>query len=68
VITSPDPYVHDVGFWQHWTSRLLRRVPFALCGVWLGGEPGLDPGPDGPRCPACASQVAGAPRGAKEDQ
>ena len=53
----PDPYVHSVGFWQHWTSRLFSRVPFALCGTWLGGEPGTDPGPDGPECPPCASQV-----------
>lgn len=55
---SPDPYVHSVGFWQHWTGRLLRRIPFALCGMWLVAMPGTEyPEPDGPLCPACASQV-----------
>jgi hypothetical protein len=56
---SPDPYVHTVGFWQHILGNRLRiRVPYALCGMWLGEEPGVEyPGPDGPRCPACASQI-----------
>ena len=55
---SPDPYVHSTGRWQEWTSRLFRRIPFALCGQWLAAEPGVEyPEPDGPSCPACASQV-----------
>jgi hypothetical protein len=55
---SPDPYVHSASFWQHWTGRLLSRVPSALCGMWLGMEPGVEyPEPDGPPCPSCARQV-----------
>ena len=55
---SPDPYVHITGFWQHWTGRLLRRIPFALCGMWLGADTDVEyPGPDSPLCPSCASQV-----------
>jgi len=57
-VKSPDPYVHSVGPWQHWTGHLLRRVPDALCGMWLGMEPGVEyPEPDGPPCPSCARQV-----------
>lgn len=55
---SPDPYVHTVSRWQDIRDRWLRRIPFARCGMWLGGEPGVEyPGPDGPGCPTCASQV-----------
>jgi hypothetical protein len=56
---SPDPYAHSVGPWQHLLGDWLRlRIPFALCGMWLGEEPGVEyPGPDGPPCPTCAAQV-----------
>ena len=56
---SPDPYAHIVGPWQHLLGDRLRvRIPFALCGMWMGAEPGVEyPGPDGPLCPSCASQV-----------
>jgi len=56
---SPDPYVHSVGFWQHLLGYWLRiRIPYALCGMWLGEEPGVEyPGPDGSLCPSCASQI-----------
>ena len=55
---SPDPYVHSTGPWQHWTGRLLRRIPFALCGMYLVALPGVEyPEPDGPLCPSCASQI-----------
>ncbi len=55
---SPDPYVHITGFWQHWTGRLLSRIPFALCGMWLGADTDTEyPGPDGPLCPTCTGQI-----------
>jgi len=56
---SPDSYVHSVGFWQHLLGYRLRiRIPYALCGMWLGEEPGVEyPGPDGPMCPSCTSQI-----------
>ena len=55
---SPDPYVHSTGPWQQWTSCLFRRIPYALCGMWLGEEPGVEyAGPDGPPCPTCVAQV-----------
>jgi hypothetical protein len=56
---SPDPYVHSVGPWQHILGYWLRiRIPYALCGMWLGEEPGVEySGPDGPMCPSCASQI-----------
>lgn len=52
-----DNYVHIVGDIQHWLDRLGLKIPRALCGVLLVGDPDKpDPmslgAPDCPRCTA----------------
>lgn len=50
-------YWHIVGWWEHWTTTLLRRVPRALCGVRLDGGPDMpEPAED---CPACVQRNGG---------
>ncbi|WP_330186016.1 hypothetical protein OHB26_39425 (plasmid) [Nocardia sp. NBC_01503] len=50
-------YVHIVGWWRWVISRTLRRVPRALCGVVLYGDPDLpEPPLDGPLCPSCVAR------------
>ena len=52
---SGDEYVHIVGHIQHWLDRLGLKIPRALCGVSLDGDPDRpDPGFNAPACPACA--------------
>lgn len=54
-----DTHVHIVGFVQHWLDRLQLKIPRALCGVSLEGDPGKPgPGPDAPVCPDCAALEA----------
>lgn len=51
-----DTRVHIVGFVRHWLDRLKLKIPRALCGVSLEGDPDKpDPGPDAPLCPDCVA-------------
>jgi hypothetical protein len=47
--------LHIVGWWESLLDRVLRlKVPRALCGELLGGDPDHpDPTPDSPMCPRC---------------
>jgi hypothetical protein len=65
---SGDDYdlMHIVGAVQHWLDRLGLKVPRALCGELLVGDPDRpDPGETGaPVCPRCA-EIAGLGGGAQ---
>lgn len=51
--------MHIVGDFQHWLDRLGLKIPRALCGVSLEGDPARpDPGIDAPTCLLCA-EIAG---------
>lgn len=53
----PDEAVlHIAGWWQHPLDMIGLKVPRALCGISLAGDPGDGPGPDAPVCPACAAR------------
>ena len=52
-----DNYLHIVGDIQHWLDRLGLKVPRALCGVLLIGDPDKpEPGFNTPTCPKCAAR------------
>lgn len=64
---SGDDYdlMHIVGGVQHWLDRLGLKVPRALCGELMIGDPDRpDPGEGVPVCPRCAEIAAlkGQPR------
>ena len=52
---SDHDLIHIVGGIQHWLDRLRLKIPRALCGVPLEGNPDR-PGPSlySPVCPKCA--------------
>lgn len=51
-----DNYIHVVGNTQYWLDRLGLKVPRALCGVLLVGDPDKpEPGFNAPTCPRCAA-------------
>jgi len=53
---EPDHFIHTVGDLQHWLDRLGLKIPRALCGVLLEGNPGEPELPaDAPACPRCAA-------------
>ena len=51
---KPDSFLHTVGNFQYWLDRLGLKIPRALCGVSLAGNPN-DPEPTVP-CPVCAAR------------
>lgn len=60
LLAANDAHVsHIVGSVQHWLDRLGIKIPRALCGVSLEGDPDRpDPGMDAPTCRRCA-EIAG---------
>lgn len=51
-----DQYLRIVGGLQHWLDRLRLKVPRALCGVLLVGDPDKpEPGVNTPTCPKCTA-------------
>lgn len=60
-VTAPAPpfddddCIHIVDFWQSiWVDFILRRIPRALCGASLEGDPDRpEPGANAPICLAC---------------
>ena len=50
---DPEPVWHIVGDIQRWLDRLGMKVPRALCGELLAGEP--DPVYGAPICRTCAT-------------
>lgn len=54
-----DDYIHIVGDIQHWLDRLGLKIPRAMCGVLLVGDPDKpEPGANAATCPKCQS-IAG---------
>lgn len=52
--TSGDDVIHIVSYWRDLIPRLLGRIPRALCGELLIGDPDrAEPGANAPVCPAC---------------
>jgi hypothetical protein len=52
-----DKYIHIVGDIQHWLDRLHLKVPRALCGASLVGDPDKPgPGFNAPICPRCEAR------------
>lgn len=49
-----DELWHIVSWKEHYRARMTMRVPRALCGVLLVGDPDRpDPGPSSPWCAVC---------------
>jgi hypothetical protein len=50
-----DNYIHTVSYGEWlWNDKIRRKVPRALCGVLLTGDPDkAQPGANGPDCPKC---------------
>lgn len=51
---GPDDVIHIVGYWHEIITLLLGRIPRALCGELLTGDPDRpEPGANAPVCPVC---------------
>lgn len=55
-----DELAHIVSGWQDLLDRLGLKIPRALCGVLLAGDPGrAGPGRGSPVCPRCEALARG---------
>lgn len=56
--SGDDEYIHSVSFFQRLLDILTPKIPRALCGVLLEGDPDRpEPGFNAPRCPECTARA-----------